>query len=120
MTKWLRKNKGLLFRIGLAGIFLANSVTAWVAPDEFRDLLTSNSLLSHIGHPDLLVKLVGVNDGALALLILSGQFRKLAATWGSLWIMAVIYVTGFWTPDFIEHFGVLALLAYYASLSPKD
>ena len=120
MIKWLKKNKAILFRIGLGGIFLANSVTAWAASDEFRDLLTSNSFASHIGHTDLLVKLIAINDAALFLLILSGQLRKLAVTWGSLWLIAVIYVTGFWTPDFIEHLGVLALLAYYGSLTSRD
>jgi hypothetical protein len=116
MTVSLMKNKQLLFRIGLGGIFLANSVTAWVAPGDFKDLIISNSLAGHIGHADFLVKLIGVNDAALFLVILSGQYRKLVAIWGSLWLAAIIYVTGFWTPDFIEHLGVLALLVYYSRL----
>lgn len=113
--KTLRKNKQIFFRIGLGGIFLANSVTAWAASDDFRNLLSSNSLTSHIGHADLLIKLIGVNDALLFLFILSGKYRKLVVAWGSLWIIAAVYVTGFWTPDFIEHLGVLALLAYYSS-----
>jgi hypothetical protein len=110
------KNKQLLFQIGLGGLFLANSITAWASADEFRDLLTGNNLTSHFGHTDLLIKVIGINDALLFLLFLSGKYRKLAFAWGSLWIIAVIYVTGFWTPDFIEHLSVLALLAYYLSI----
>ncbi len=116
MARSLIKNKQVLFRIGLGGIFLTNSVIAWTAPGDFKDLLTSNNLTSHIGHADLLVKLIGINDAALFLVILSGQYRKLVAVWGSVWLVAVIYVTGFWKPDFIEHLGVLALLVYYSRL----
>lgn len=119
MIEWLRKNKSILFRIGLGGIFLTNSVTAWFSPDEFRELITSNTVTSHIGHPDLLIKLIGINDASLFLLILSGKYRKLAAAWGSLWIMTTIYMTGFWTPDFIEHLAILALLASYSSPTVK-
>ncbi|MBA3757425.1 hypothetical protein H0X09_00995 [Candidatus Saccharibacteria bacterium] len=120
MAKTLKNNKEQLFRLGLGSIFLANSVTAWAASDEFRDLLTNNSLTSHIGHTDLLIKLVAINDAVLFLLILSGKLRKLAVVWGGVWLIAVIYVTGFWTTDFIEHIGVLALLVYYSLMNkPK-
>lgn len=114
MYKNLKKNKSILFRIGLGSFFLINSVTAWTASGEFKDLLTNNSLASRIGHPDALIRLIGVNDAALFLLILSGKFRKLVIVWASLWLVTVIFVTGFWTTDSIEHLGILALLAYYA------
>lgn len=116
MVKNIKKNRQLLFQIGLGGIFLANSVAAWAAPSDFRDLIDSNGLLSHVGHSDLLVKLIGVNDVALFLAILMGQYRKLVAIWGCLWLVGVIYVTGFWTTDTIEHVGVIALLVYYSKL----
>ncbi len=95
---------------------MTNSVIAWITPGDFRDLLTSNSLTSHIGHADLMVKLIGINDAALFLVIFSGQYRKLVAVWGSAWLVAVIYVTGFWITDSIEHLSVLALLIYYNRL----
>ena len=113
-TQLLKKHHKLLFRIGLSAFFLANSVTAWFMPDEFKSTLESNSLMAHIGHASLFVKVIGVNDGLLFLLILSGKYRKVVATWASLWLLGVIYVTGFWTTDFIEHIGILALLGYYA------
>ncbi len=113
MGKKLRENRSILFRIGLSSFFLVNSISAWVAAGEFRDLLTSNSITSHIGHTNSLIYLIGINDALLFLLILSGRYRKLVVVWGSLWLVAVIFVTGFWTTDFIEHIGVLALLACY-------
>ncbi|MBI3624490.1 hypothetical protein HY218_02550 [Candidatus Saccharibacteria bacterium] len=114
MYKTLKKNKNVLFRVGLGSIFLVNSVTAWLASDDFRSSLAGNSVTSHFGHQDTLIRLIGINDALLFLLILSGKYRKLAVIWGSVWLLAVIFVTGFWTTDFIEHLGVLALLAYYA------
>ncbi len=114
MNKSLKKNKNMLFRIGLSSFFLVNSITAWTAPDEFKDALTGNSAAAHIGHTNTLVHLIGVNDALLFLLILSGKYRKVAVVWAGVWLVAVIFVTGFWTTDFIEHLGVLALLAYYA------
>lgn len=116
MLKKLKSYRPWLFRIGLSSFFLANSVTAWVASDEFRELIDQNKLTSAIGHPDLLLKLIGINDALLFLLIVSGKFRKLAVAWGVAWLIAVIYVSGFWNPEFIEHLGVLALLIYYAHL----
>lgn len=113
MPKVLKKNKDILFRIGLSSVFLVNSVTAWVASNDFRTSLAGNNVTSHLGHQDALIRLIGINDALLFLLILSGKFRKLAVAWGSLWLLAVIFVTGFWTTDFIEHIGILALLAYY-------
>ncbi len=113
MAEMLKK-KQLLFRLGLGGIFLANSVTAWVASGEFRGALMANSLTSSIGHTDFLIKLIGVNDALLFLIILSGKYRKLAAVWASLWLVTVIFVTGFWTLAVIEHLAVLSLVSYYA------
>lgn len=91
-----------------------NSVIAWTSANEFRDALTSNRLTSWLGHTDALIRLIGVNDGLLFLLILSGKLRKIAVAWGMAWVLAVIYVTGFRASDFIEHVGVLALLLYYS------
>ena len=79
MIKSLKKNQQMLFRLGLGGIFLANSVVAWMASEVFREVLTNNSLTSSIGHANFLINLIGVNDALLFLLILSGKYRKLAA-----------------------------------------
>lgn len=115
VVKTLKPYKSWLFRIGLSSFFLANSITAWFASDAFRELLDQNKLTSAVGHPDLLLKFIGINDALLFLLILSGRFRKLATIWGSIWLIGVIYVSGLWNPEFIEHLGILALLLYYAN-----
>ncbi len=115
MKKWLKRNKLRLLRVGIGGIFLANSIAAFVSPDEFKELLELNSITSSIGHASLLVFLVGLNDGLLSLLLFSGKYKKLVAVWGSAWMVVVIYMTGVWTPDFIEHAAVASLLGSYYS-----
>lgn len=103
----------LLFRFGFSSIFLANSLTAWLAPNEFTELLKSNSLVSMIAGSGFWISVIGVNDGLLFLLILSGRWRKAVAVWAALWMIAVIYVTGFGVTELIEHTGFLSLIAYY-------
>ena len=99
--------KDKLYRFGLAAIFLANSLTALFSPDEFREIV------SKLGNPDILVNFIVINDGLLFLLLMLGLCRKPVAIWGMIWILAVISVTGIVTPDFVEHTGVILLLAGY-------
>ena len=105
--------KDKLFRFGLAVIFLANSLTAWFLPDEFREIILISNLASKLGNTDILVNLIVINDGLLFLLLVLGVWRKPVAIWGLIWILMVIFVTGFLTPDFVEHIGVILLLAGY-------
>ncbi len=106
-------NYNLLFRIGLSFIFLANSLTAWFSPSEFKELIANNYLTSRLASPNLLISFIGINDALLFLLIAFGKWRKFIVMWAALWLLAVIYVTGIRTPDFIEHLGVLLLISYY-------
>lgn len=106
-------NYNLLFRIGLGFIFLTNSLTAFLSPDEFRELITNNPLSSRLASPNALISFIGINDALLFLLIALGKWRKFVALWAALWLLAVIYVTGIRTPDFIEHLGILLLISYY-------
>jgi len=115
MNKWLKQNKSLLLRLGIGGFFLANSIAAFVEPDEFKEIIEMHSVVSNFGSADFLVFLIGVNDGLLSLLLFSGRYKKIAAIWGSLWMAVVAYVTGFWTPDFLEHAAVASLLGSYYS-----
>ena len=113
MKKPSPKQIDLLFRVGLAGLFLANGIGAIVSPDDFKDPISANALASHIASAGTLVHVIPVNDIALAAFILLGKWRKVIAIWAVLWLLAVIYVTGFWTTDLIEHVGDLALVGYF-------
>lgn len=104
----------LFFRFGLSSIFLANSLTAWFAPDEFLELLKNNLLASAIARPQFWIYIIGINDAVLFLLILSGLWRKIIAIWAAFWIVAVIYITiGGGAPELIEHAGILFFIIYY-------
>ena len=102
-----------LFRFGLSSVFLVNSLTAWFSPTEFIELLKSNSLVSLIAGPGFWIPLIGINDSLLFLIILLGRWRKVVAIWAALWVIAVIYVTGFEVTGFVEHAGLLSLIVYY-------
>lgn len=118
MTNVFKKiDANFFFRLGLGGIFLASSLTAWFAPGEFIELLEHNQLASAIADPERLVTLIGINDLLLFGFILSGRWRKLVAGWAGFWMLIVIYVTGLTTPEFIEHLAILSLVAYYYSSS---
>ena len=114
MLSVLRRQKHeLLFRLGLSGIFLANSLVAWFLPDEFKDLVVGSNLATLLGTPSFLTHVIGVNDVLLFLLILSGKWRHLVALWAVVWLFGVIIVTGVYTPDFIEHVSIMFLIGYY-------
>ena len=103
-----------LFRVGLSSFFLLGSQAAWFSPGEFLELLEGNLLASAIATPQFWVYVIGVNDALLFLLILSGRWRKGVAVWAALWMIAVIYITIFeGAMEFIEHIGILSLIAYY-------
>ncbi len=102
----------LFFRLGLSSFFLLNSLSAWFAPDEFTEIVSGNAFTSAIASPATWLVLIGINDGLLFLLILTGKWRRFTAVWAFLWLLAVVYLTGFGS-EFIMHVGIMALLAYY-------
>ena len=122
VTLFKKVDTNLFFRLGLSGIFLASSLTAWLAPIEFIELLEHNQLTSAIANPEQLVLFIGFSDFLLFGLILLGKWRKWVAAWASLWLLIVIYVTGFRTPEFIEHLAILSLVAYHylSSVMPRS
>ncbi len=119
IERWLKKlepYRSWLFRIGLSSFFLVNSIGGWTRSGEIMNALMHNRLTMAIGHMDGLMNIIGLNDALLFLLILSGKYKKVMLAWATVWMLIVIFVTGFWTPDFILHLGVLAFLAYYACM----
>ncbi len=109
-------NIAFWFRLGLACFFLVNSLSAFFSPSEFAELVQNNSFISSIANSGFWVTLIGINDGLLFILILLGAWKKSVAIWAGIWIVVVLFVTnagGFEAIDFIEHIGVLSLIAYY-------
>ncbi len=82
-----------LVRFGLGFVFLANSLSAFLAPDEFIDLISKSSVVNLI--PISLaafVLFIGINDFLVALLLFSGLGGKWIYWWALLWIIGVFIV----------------------------
>jgi hypothetical protein len=83
---------GLLFRLGLGGLFLINAVVAVLHPGEFVGLINDSGLanvIGHIGGVRLVTVFVAVNDAALACLLFSGKCRRLTNLWIGLYLLVV-------------------------------
>ncbi len=100
--------------IGLGLVFLANSYTAFVSPDEFNRLISESFLVGFLPVSlDLFVKFIGVSDGIVAALLLIRKGQKYVAVYASLWIVGVMVVIGIKEPaDLLEHFGGLSIAIY--------
>lgn len=117
-----RKYSTSVIRIGLGLVFLANSYSAFVSPDEFNRLLSESFLVSLLPVSlDLFIKFIGVSDGMVAALLLIGKGQKYVAVYASFWIMGVMAVIGAKEPaDLLEHFGDLSMAIYLVlNGSPK-
>lgn len=109
-----RKHSTLIIRIGLGLVFLANSYTAFVSPDELYELIHESFLPGLLPiSVDSFVKFIGISDGTVGILLLSGARLKYVATYATLWIMGAMAVIGLKeTGDFLEHFGGLSMAIY--------
>lgn len=101
-------------RIGLGLVFLANSYTAFVYPDEFNRLIGESFLVGLLPVSlDLFVKFIGVSDGIVATLLLIGKGQKYIAVYASVWLIGVMAVIGIKEPaDLLEHFGFFSMAIY--------
>ncbi len=108
MKKYL--SISFLLRFGLACAFLANSLTAFLSPDDFKEII-SGSFLAKILPVSLgaFVVFVGVNDLIVALLLLIKWKVSKVAIWASIWIIGVIFVLGIGSIDAMEHVAFLCL-----------
>lgn len=118
----IRKHSILIIRIGLALVFLANSYTAFVSPDEFKELIDKSFLAGLLPiNSDLFVKFIGISDGVVSMLLLFGIKLKYIAAYAALWIIGVMAVIGLKEPgDFLEHFGPLTMALYLVYNISKD
>jgi hypothetical protein len=107
-------NKFLTFpvivRIGLACVFLANSLTAFLTPSEFQDLV-SNSFIAGLLPISIasFVTFVGFNDLTVAILLFLGWRTSRVAVYATAWITGVVFVIGVVTLDALEHLGFIAM-----------
>lgn len=100
----------IVIRIGLACVFLANSLTAFLMPDEFQELV-SNSFLAGIlpVSAATFVTFIGYNDLVVAILLFIGWRTARVATYATAWLVGVIAVIGAVSLDALEHLGFLAM-----------
>lgn len=98
-----------IIRWGLALVFLANSLTAFFAPQEFKDLLEA-SFVSHWLPVSIaaFVFMIGINDLLLALLILANKYQKYVLAWAMLWLIGVMIVTQD-VLGILEHLGFFSM-----------
>lgn len=82
----------LCFRIGMGLVFIINSVTAIMQPSSFRKLIESNFLAHAIGHTQIMLYIIAVNDALLGMLIVSGIKRKYIYAWAGLWLFIVTFI----------------------------
>ncbi len=104
-----------LIRIGLALVFLANSLTAFFTPQEFIKVIEGAFFAGILPvSAKTFVTVIGVNDALVAILLLCGVRLRLVATWASLWIIGVMVARA--APlEILEDVGFLAMaiaLAY--------
>jgi len=101
-----------LLRIGLGLIFLANALTAWFSPEEFKDLVSSSFLTQHLSFisSSAFLLIIGISDSLLALIFLFNikAVIKYALIWAVIWLVGVMLVI--WEPiGIIEHLGYFAI-----------
>ena len=103
------KNPLRIIRIGLALVFLANALTAFFSPQEFRILIEQSFLANLLPiSTSALVWIIGVNDLLLTLLILFKRFQKYVLIWAMLWLIAVIILTKELSA-ILEHLGFFSM-----------
>lgn len=103
------KNPLKIVRWGLSLVFLANGLTAFFAPQEFRDLL-GVSFVSHWLPLSIstFVIVIGVNDLLLAILISFNKYQKYILIWAMLWLIGVMVVSQD-ILGILEHLGFFSM-----------
>lgn len=110
----LRKYSTLLIRVGLALVFLANSYTAFVSPDEFTEIIGKSFFAGSLPiNSEAFVRLIGISDGTMGILLLLGIGLRYISIYTAVWITGVMATIGLKEPgEFLEHFGSLAMASY--------
>ena len=99
-----------LIRIGLACAFLANSLSAFLSPSDFQDLVSGSFLVKILPvSVAAFVTFIGINDLVVALFLFAGRRTSRVATWASIWVVGVILVIGVFSLDALEHLAFLSM-----------
>ncbi|GEM_PF-1735176 len=103
-----------IIRLGLACVFLANSLAAFLIPSDFQSLVAGSFVAGLLPiSVATFVTCVGFNDLIVAFLLLSGWCTSRVATYAALWITAVSFVIGLSTLDssldVLEHLAFIAM-----------
>ena len=80
----------LVLRIGLAVLFAANAVVAWIDPDQFTSLV-EDSGVGRLIDSQVVLWGIRVNDfvAALAVLLAWNRFPRLVPAWVGLYLLGV-------------------------------
>lgn len=87
--------------LGLAGVYLVNSIVAILQPDDFRKLIGSSELTRalHMDGFASVTLLIAVNDGLIAVVLLVALWvkplRLPAFAWSGLWLLMVAMIKVF-------------------------
>jgi hypothetical protein len=80
----------LVLRIGLAVLFAANALVAWIDPDQFTSLV-EDSGVGRLIDPQVVLWGIRVNDfvAALAVLFAWNRYPRLVPAWIGLYLLGV-------------------------------
>lgn len=82
-----------LIRVGLALVFLANSLTAFFAPSEFIELIEKSFVANLLPvSAAAFVIVIGINDACVAILLLLRPAWRWVPVWSALWLLGVLIV----------------------------
>ena len=110
-----------IVRIGLACVFLANSLTAFLEPSEFQDLISGSFLAGLLPMSvATFVTCIGFHDLLIAVLLFVGWRTSRVAAYASLWLTGVIVIIGVATLDALEHLGFLSMSLALAMRGKND
>ncbi len=82
----------LCFRLGFGMVFLINAVTAFVDPEGFKKLIEANFMSRALGHTQLMLYVIAINDLLLGLFIMVGFKKKYVYAWAGVWLFIVTFM----------------------------
>lgn len=110
-----------IIRVGLSLVFLANGLMAFIAPQEFKELIEASFVSRLFPFPmAVFLLIIGINDLSMSLLILVGKYQKYIFAWAIIWLVIVMIVIG--EPlEILEHAGFTTMaLALWLSVVAND